>query len=76
MNTTAQTYRDHSDPQQQPGGPHLVDVKTACSLLSVKRTKLFALLKQDGGLRRIGIGKRKTLVTMESIGALIEKGGL
>lgn len=72
MNTTAQTYRDHSDPRQRPGGPLLVDVKTACSLLSVKRTKLFALLKQDGVLRRIKIG----LVPMESIRALIEKGGL
>ncbi|HQV04352.1 MULTISPECIES: excisionase [unclassified Novosphingobium] len=40
----------------------------------MKRTKLFALLNQDGGLRRIKIG-RKTLVTMESIRALIEQGG-
>ncbi len=58
----------------EPIQPILADVPTACLLLSVKRTKLFALLNQDGGLRRIKIG-RKTLVTMESIRALIEQGG-
>ena len=50
--------------------PILVDTKTACDLLSIKKTKLFALLSQkNGGLTRIKIGS-KTLVTMSSINAL------
>lgn len=54
--------------------PILVGTKTACDLLSIKRTKLFALLSQsDGGLTRRKIGG-KTLVTMASIKALAEKG--
>jgi Helix-turn-helix domain len=54
--------------------PLLVDTKTACELLGIKRTKLFELLKQkEGGLTRRKIGS-KTLVTMSSIEALAEKG--
>ena len=45
----------------------LADTKTACEMLSIKKTKLFGLLKQqEGGLQRVKVG-RKTLVTMESI---------
>ena len=52
--------------------PILVDTKTACDLLSIKKTKLFGLLSQkNGGLTRIKIGS-KTLVTMSSINALAE----
>lgn len=46
----------------------LVDVPTACVLLSVKKTKLYALLR-EGTLERIKLGSR-TLVTMRSIWAL------
>jgi hypothetical protein len=52
--------------------PILVDTKTACNLLGIKRTKLFGLLKQkDGGLTRRKIGS-KTLILMSSIMALAE----
>ena len=54
--------------------PILVDTKTACNLLGIKKTKLFELLKQkEGGLTRCKIGS-KTLVTVSSIYALSEKG--
>lgn len=54
--------------------PLLVDTKTACNLLGIKRTKLFELLGQkEGGLTRRKIGS-KTLVTMSSIDALVERG--
>ena len=54
--------------------PILVDTKTACNLLGIKKTKLFGLLNQkEGGLTRRKIGS-KTLVTMSSINALSEKG--
>ena len=54
--------------------PFLVDTKTACDLLGIKRTKLFELLNQaEGGLTRRKIGS-KTLVTMSSIRALAERG--
>lgn len=50
--------------------PLLVDVPTACLLLSVRRTKLFGLLRPESGtLQRVKIGS-KTLVTMASIRAL------
>lgn len=48
--------------------PLLVDVPTACVLLSVKRTKLYGLLR-EGKLERVKLGSR-TLVTMRSIWAL------
>lgn len=54
--------------------PLLVDVKTACTLLSVKKTKLFELCnRKENGLQRVKIGRR-TVITMRSIHALIEKG--
>lgn len=54
--------------------PLLVDVPTACTLLSVKRTKLFEMLKPENGtLHRIKIGA-KTLVTMDSIRAVAGQG--
>lgn len=52
--------------------PILVDTSTTCKLLSIKRTLLFEYLR-DGVLVRRKIG-RKTLVTMESISALAERG--
>lgn len=52
--------------------PLLVDVNTACALLGVKRTTLFAKLRDQVLIRR-KIG-RKTLVTMHSIKALAEQG--
>ena len=48
--------------------PLLVDVPTACVLLSVKTTKLFGLLR-EGKLERVKLGS-KTTVTMRSIWAL------
>lgn len=51
--------------------PILVDVSTACALLGVKRTTLFAKLRDQVLIRR-KIG-RKTLVTMQSIRALAEE---
>jgi hypothetical protein len=54
--------------------PLLVDVPTACLLLSVRRTKLFEMLKPESGtLQKVKIG-RKTLVTVASIRALAEQG--
>ena len=54
--------------------PILVDTKTECNLLGIKKTKLFGLLKQkEGGLTRCKIGS-KTLVTVSSIYALSETG--
>ncbi len=48
--------------------PLLVDVRTACAMLSIKRTKCFGLmnLPPPTGLTRIKIGG-KTLVTLESV---------
>jgi hypothetical protein len=48
--------------------PLLVDVPTACAMLSIKRTKCFGLmnLPPPAGLSRIKIGS-KTLVTLESV---------
>lgn len=46
----------------------LVDVPTACVMLSVKKTKLFGLLR-EGRLERIKLGG-KSLVTTRSIQAL------
>lgn len=48
--------------------PLLVDVPTACAMLSIKRTKCFGLMNDEGpkGLSRIKIGK-KTLVTLQSV---------
>ena len=57
---------NHTEPIFEP---LLVDVPTACLLLSVKRTKLFALLAEPDGLQRVKIGG-KTLVTVSSIRAL------
>lgn len=54
--------------------PFLVDVPTACDLLSVKKTKLFEMLRPGGGLHRVKFGG-KTLVTMDSIKALAGQGG-
>ena len=50
----------------------LVDTKTACKLLSIKRTLLFQCLR-DGTLVRCKAGG-KTLVTMESINAFSKRG--
>ena len=60
---------NHTEPIFEP---LLVDVPTACLLLSVKRTKLFALLAEPDGLQRVKIG-RKTLVAMENIRALAKQ---
>lgn len=48
--------------------PLLVDVPTACVMLSVKKTKLFGLLR-EGRLERVKLGG-KSLVTTRSIEAL------
>lgn len=48
--------------------PILVSVREACGLLSIKKTKLFELLKERA-LERKKIGG-KTLVTLDSIRAL------
>ena len=56
-----------------PVEPLLVDTKTACALLSVKRTKLFSMLNQTDGLKRIKLG-RKTLIAMDSIRAVAARG--
>lgn len=48
--------------------PLLVDVSTACVLLSVKKTKLFGLLRERK-LERVKLGG-KSLVTTRSIQAL------
>ena len=60
---------NHTEPIFEP---ILVDVPTACLLLSVKRTKLFALLAEPDGLQRVKIGG-KTLVAMENIRALAKQ---
>ena len=60
---------NHTEPIFEP---LLVDVPTACLLLSVKRTKLFALLAEPDGLQRVKIGG-KTLVAMENIRALAKQ---
>lgn len=52
--------------------PLLVDVPTACVMLSVKKTKLFELLR-EGKLERVKLGG-KTLVAMQSIRALAGQG--
>lgn len=52
--------------------PLLVDTKTACYLLGIKRTSLFLALK-NGLLVRKKAG-RKSLVTMESIRAFADRG--
>ncbi len=50
--------------------PLLVDVPTACRLLSVKKTKMFEMLRPENRtLQRVKL-KGKTLVTMESIRAV------
>lgn len=52
----------------------LVDVETAMRMLSVKRTKLFELLKPENGtLQKVKIG-RKTLITARSVKAVAERG--
>jgi len=49
--------------------PLLVDTRTACDLLGIKKTLLFQYLK-DGVLVRCKIG-RKTVVPMDSIKAFV-----
>ena len=50
--------------------PLLVDTNTACGMLGIKRTLLFAYLR-DGVLVRCKIG-RKTVVPMSSLRAFAE----
>lgn len=52
--------------------PLLVDTRTACQLLSIKKTLLFQYLR-DGALVRRKLG-RKTVIPMESIKAFAERG--
>lgn len=52
--------------------PLNVDTKTACNLLGCKRTLLFRLCR-EGVLVRKKLG-RKTVITMESIVSLAERG--
>lgn len=52
--------------------PINVDTHTACHLVGCRRTKLFQYLR-DGILVRRKLG-RKTVVSMESIKALAERG--
>ena len=56
----------------KPNDRVLVDTKTACKLLSIKRTLLFQCLR-DGTLVRCKAGG-KTLVTMESINSFSKRG--
>jgi hypothetical protein len=54
--------------------PILVDVPTACLLLSVKKTKLFGMLRPENStLQRVKLGG-KTLVTMKSIQVVANRG--
>lgn len=52
--------------------PLLVDTRTACLVLGVRKTKLFAMLR-EGELSRVKIGS-KTLVPIASLKALVERG--
>lgn len=52
--------------------PLIVDTRTACNLLGIKKTLLFRYLR-EGVLVRRKLGK-KTTVTMESIRLLAERG--
>ncbi|OJW66433.1 MAG: hypothetical protein BGO57_04130 [Sphingomonadales bacterium 63-6] len=51
--------------------PILVDTRTACHLLGIKRTSLFLHLKNQN-LERRKVG-RKTLIPMESIRRFAER---
>jgi len=52
--------------------PLLVDTRTACEMLGIRRTLLFACLR-DGKLERRKIG-RKTVIPMESIRNFASRG--
>ncbi|WP_125954903.1 helix-turn-helix domain-containing protein [Novosphingobium sp. MD-1] len=52
--------------------PILVDTKTACRLLGIKKTLLFQYLK-SGDLERHKIG-RKTLIPLKNIQRFAERG--